>query len=78
MTQIKLDSALASKLEVVGQTVELCDPAGRVIGHFVPHADLSEWEPVTPDVSDEELDRRERANEKRYTTAAVLDHLKNL
>ena len=43
MIQIKLDSALASKLEIAGQTVELCDPAGRVIGHFVPAQTAMNW-----------------------------------
>jgi acyl-CoA reductase-like NAD-dependent aldehyde dehydrogenase len=40
--------------------------------------DLSEWEPITPEVSEEELDRREQSNEKRYTTAEVLERLKEL
>jgi hypothetical protein len=40
--------------------------------------DMSEWEPLTPEVSEEELDRRERSNEKRYTTAEVLAYLEKL
>lgn len=78
MVQINLDAALAGRLNELGQTVELCDPAGKVLGRFVPTIDLSQWEPVGPETGEQELDRRERANEKRYTTAAVLTHLEKL
>jgi len=40
--------------------------------------DFSEWEPLSPDISEEELDHRARSNEKRYTTTEVLAHLENL
>jgi hypothetical protein len=49
-----------------------------VLGRFVPLIDPSEWEPVSPEASEEELDRREKANEKRYTTAEVLAYLEKL
>jgi hypothetical protein len=78
MTQIILDGGLASKLNGVFQPVELCDPSGRVLGQFVPRIDMSEWEPITPAVSEEELDRREKSNEKRYTTAEVIAYLEKL
>src|SRR5262249_49366619 len=78
MTQIVLDATLASKLHDLTQAVELCDPSGRVLGQFIPAVDMSEWEPITPDVSEEELDRRERSNEKRYTTAEVIAYLEKL
>jgi hypothetical protein len=78
MTQITVDPTLSSQLDELGQIVELCAPSGKVLGKFVPLIDLSEWEPVSPDVSEEELDRRERSNEKRYTTAEVLAFLEKL
>lgn len=77
MTQIILDPSLANKLTNLSQVVELCDTSGRVLGRFVPAVDLSEWEPVSPDVSEEELDQREQATEW-YTTEEVLAHLRNL
>ena len=58
MTQIILDASASSKLNELMQPVELCDPSGRVLGRFVPLIDMSEWEPVSPDVTEEELDRR--------------------
>jgi hypothetical protein len=78
MAQITLDSALSSKLGGLTSVVELCDPSGRILGRFVPAVDLSEWEPISPEVSEEELDRRARSGEKRYSTAEVLAHLERL
>jgi hypothetical protein len=78
MTQIMLDATVAKKLHELQRVAELCDPSGQVLGRFVPLIDLSEWEPVTPEISEEELDRRLNSNEKRYTTEEVLKHLENL
>jgi hypothetical protein len=78
VTQLILDANVAGKLNEFYLPVELCDPSGRVLGRFVPLIDPTEWEPVSPGASEEELDRREQANEKRYTTAEVLAHLEKL
>jgi hypothetical protein len=78
MTQIILDASLSSQLHKLTHPVELCDPSGQVLGRFVPLIDLTEWEPLSPDVSEEELDRRARSNDKRYTKAEVLAQLEKL
>jgi hypothetical protein len=78
MTQITLDAVSARKLEGVQESVQLCDPNGRVLGRFVPLIDLSKWEPITPEISDEELERRLNSNQKRYTTDEVIKHLESL
>jgi hypothetical protein len=78
MSQIILDASLAHRLVQLTQPVELCDPAGKVLGRFVPLIDYSEWEPASPDVSEDELDRRSRSTDKRYTTAEVISHLERL
>jgi hypothetical protein len=77
MSQLIVDAALSSKLGQQFQSVELCDPSGRVLGQFIPKVDLSEWEAVTPDISEEELARREKSTDW-YTTEEVLAYLKNL
>jgi hypothetical protein len=77
MTQIILDAATSGKLAELGRSAELCDPSGKVLGRFVPLIDLSEWEPVSPPVSEEELDRREQSDQW-YTTEQVLERLRNL
>jgi hypothetical protein len=78
MTRVTLDADLLSKLTELKQPAELCDPSGRVVGRFVPALDLSEWDLVPDDISDEELDRRAKADEKSYTTAEVLEYLEKL
>src|SRR5437016_145121 len=78
MPKITLDASWSSKLHELTQEAELCDPSGRVLGRFIPRIDMSEWEPLSPDVSEEELDRREKSNEKWYTTNEVLAHLEKL
>jgi hypothetical protein len=78
MTPITLDANLSNQLRGLTHPVEFRDPNGGVLGQFIPAVDLSEWEPVTPEVSEEELDRRERSNEKRYTTAEMLSYLEKL
>jgi hypothetical protein len=78
MTKVIVDEALRSKLHNLTEPVELCDEAGRVLARVTPQPDPSKYGPLVPQVSDEELDRRERANEKRYTTAEVLAYLEKL
>jgi hypothetical protein len=78
MTRIILDATLREKLHNLTQPLELCDEAGQVLGRVFPTLDLSEYQPWEPSFSEEELQRQEQANEKRYTTAEVLAHLEKL
>jgi hypothetical protein len=78
MTRVIVDDILQSKLRNLTEPLELCDPAGRVLGRFVPEIDLSGYEPWEPEFSEEELQRDEQSDEKRYTTEEVLAHLKSL
>jgi hypothetical protein len=78
MTRVTVDAALRSRLHDLNEPLELCDESGQVLARVVPIPDLSEYEPVGPQVSDEELLRRLQSDEKTYTTAEVLAHLGNL
>lgn len=77
MGKIVIDAVLREKLQTVTQPVELCDESGQVLGRYIPALDLSQYEPWEPQISEEELQRREKS-EKWYTTAEVLAHLKSL
>ena len=77
MTRVIVDETLRSKLHDFAQPLELCDKSGRVLGRLIPALDLSEYEPLEPQVSEEELDRREQETES-YTTAEVLAYLEKL
>jgi hypothetical protein len=63
MTQIILNASVSSQLHGLKQPVELCDPSGQVLGRFVPSSDISQWEPVSPGATEEELDLREQSND---------------
>ncbi len=43
MSHITLDAAVAEQLRQSLGMVELRDPSGRVIGHFTPEINPSEW-----------------------------------
>lgn len=75
MTRVVVDESILSRLHNLTRPVELCDATGHVLARIYPSMDLSPYEPLTPQVSEEELDRREQANQKRYTTAEVLARL---
>jgi hypothetical protein len=77
MTRITVNGEFSSKLQELVEEVELCDPSGRVLGRFVPEFDPSQWELAEPEISEEELQRREQSTEW-YTTEEVLAHLKSL
>ena len=77
MTKITVDAELRAKLQNLTTDLELCDEQGRILARVHPIADMSEWVPISPDVSEEELDRREKSTEW-YTTEQVRVHLRNL
>ena len=76
MSQIILDAALVEKLRQSDETVELCDPSGNVVGLFTPKINLSEYEELGPEISDEELLRRADSNTPRYPASEVLRRLR--
>lgn len=78
MTRVLVDADLRKKLHGLTRSLELCDESGTVLAQVKPVIDYSEWEPQGPQVSDEELERRARSNEKTYTTAEVLAYLEKL
>jgi hypothetical protein len=75
MTQIILDASATIRLGRVREPVQICDSEGHIIGQFIPLLNMSDWEPASPDISEDELERRSKSDEKRYTTAEVLAHL---
>lgn len=78
MIRIILTDDVAKLFRDLIVRAEVCDSSGNVLGRFVPSAHISNYVPLTPDVSDEELERRANSKGKRYTTAEVLAHLESL
>jgi hypothetical protein len=77
MTRITLDEPLKSRLDNLIEPVELCDQSGRVLGRYFPAFEPADYEPLDPQVSNDEL-RRRKASKEWYSTAEVLNHLKGL
>lgn len=78
MTRVILDATLQQKLHNLTQPLELCNESGQVLARLTPVRDLSQYEPLEPQVSEEELLRRSQSDEKTYTTAEVLAYLEKL
>jgi hypothetical protein len=77
MTRIRVDDVLRSKLHNFTEPIEICDDQGNVLAWLEPAPDPSQFEPREPQISEEELQRREKSTEW-YTTEQVLAHLKKL
>jgi hypothetical protein len=69
MSQIVIDAAILQRLQQVQTTVELVDPAGKVVGHFVPATSP----PEEPYISEEELQRREAEGGGRSLAEILAD-----
>ena len=74
MTKLTLPQEIGLQLTGAHDCLELCDAEGRTIGFFTPAVS---GEVRGPQVSDQELERRDR-DEPSFSTAEVLAHLYTL
>ena len=74
MTKLTLHGEIGQQLTAAHQCLELCDDSGQTIGYFTP---IVQGVALGPQVSEEELDRRER-EDSTYSTEEVLAHLRSL
>lgn len=78
MSTIVINAELRAKLLSTSGVAVLRDEAGNVIGRFVPQTSDSKVSNRNfDDVTDEELDRRER-EDRRFTADQVRDRLRGL
>jgi len=73
MTKIVVDAQTLAKLSGACQTLELCDGEGRVVGHFIPTLDRSSDPSMEPQITEEELQRRERQGGGRPLADILAD-----
>jgi hypothetical protein len=69
--RIVVDSKMSEKLRNTAETVLICDESGRILGQVI--RDDSVPESLDPGVSEEELDRRERAGGGRPLREILKD-----
>lgn len=78
MVRITADEQLRKVLLDFSKEIEVCDEQGRILARVKPVLDPSFWNSLTPPASDEELDRRSKSSEKRYTTQEMMKYLEKL
>jgi len=77
MKDFVLPDTIASQLQGFGHSVPLFDASGKKVGTFVPEIDLSQYEIVGPELTEEQLREIEQSTEW-YSTDEVLRHLGKL
>jgi hypothetical protein len=75
MPRVQSDEQLRTKLLDYETAVEIVGDKGEILATVLPGPREDKQH---PQVSEEELDRRQHSKEKRYTTAEVLAHLEKL
>lgn len=82
MRHIQLDRAAQAELCGVGESAELRDESGRLIGYFVPAPDPALYAEQRSPLSEDELRSRAEAAKrgkcKTYSTQEVLRRLETL
>ena len=73
MRIVIVDSHTCEKLVSVQSPVELCDDSGILSGHFIPSPDPRTQFQLDPQISEEELDRREREGGGRGLSEILAD-----
>jgi hypothetical protein len=77
MSELVVPETVAAQLQGVFHPIHLCDSSGKRLGRFVPELDLSEYEIVGPEPTEEELREIEQSTEW-YSTDEVLQYLEKL
>lgn len=72
MSRLIVDTSVEAQLAGAHETVELCGPSGRLLGHFIPAVDYSK-RGGQPYISEEELKRREQQGGGRSLAAILAD-----
>jgi hypothetical protein len=67
------DASVISQLGQAREPLEVRSRDGRLLGHFVPSLDASSDPALAPRISEEELQRRERAGGGRPLASILAD-----
>jgi hypothetical protein len=73
MSSIVVDTALLAQIQGAYQPVELRDPSGRLLGHFVPIFSQPRSAQMEPKISEDELNRRQQARGGRSLAEIMAD-----
>jgi hypothetical protein len=73
MSLVIADTSILGQLGEARRPLELRAPDGRLLGHFVPALDPALDPALAPCISEEELQRRERAGGGRSLASILAD-----
>ncbi len=73
MGRLVIDPTLQAQLKDGGEILEICDTAGRVLGHYVPVPDPAAVRNREPKIGDEEIKRRLSQGGGRDLAAILAD-----
>jgi len=73
MTRLLLDAELAGRLGGAKEDLQLCDPAGKVVGIFVPAPANAMYQSASIPFTEEELDAAEQEPGGRSLAAILAD-----
>jgi hypothetical protein len=73
VTRLIIDPATQAKLDRGSDVLEICNDAGKVLGHFFPAVDPASIKKNEPTISEEEIERRIRQGGGRELSAILAD-----
>jgi hypothetical protein len=80
MTRVTIDEEIRKVLLNFTKPLELCDETGSILGKLIPnrpHTDADDWIDLTPDLTDEELEREIDSGEG-YSTQELIAEIKKM
>jgi hypothetical protein len=81
MTRVMVDAEMRKKLLGCTTLLELCDESGDVVAKLIPcvrEIDPNEWIDLTPDLTDEELEKEIESGDEGYSTQEIIDEIKRI
>jgi hypothetical protein len=81
MTRVTIDNEIRKVLLNFTKPLELCDETGSILGKLIPtKPDVAahDWIDLTPDETDEEIDRAIDSGEETYSTQDLIDQIKKM
>jgi hypothetical protein len=79
MTRVTVDAELRRRLMNCTTPLELCDERGTVLARLTPSTpwtDPENWIELTPNLSDEEIQRQIDSGEETYSTQELIEKIK--
>jgi hypothetical protein len=81
MTRVTIDNETRKKLLNCATPLELCDEAGIVLAKLTPStpsSDSENWIDLTPDLTDDEIQRAIDGGEETYSTEELINEIKKM